>query len=64
MEKCIPLSEALCGVSAFVVNHLDGRHIRLLRKAGDVIKPGKLGWIITKLSCCVGHKFIIYNLVN
>jgi DnaJ family protein A protein 2 len=38
MEKEITLVEALTGVE-FVINHLDGRKIRVKNTPGEVIKP-------------------------
>lgn len=39
-KKEISLSEALCGVK-FTIPHLDGRHLLIETKPGEVIKPGE-----------------------
>lgn len=38
----ITLSEALLGFSRTIVMHLDGRHIHVTKKQGEVIRPGQV----------------------
>lgn len=38
----IPLVEALLGFSRTVLTHLDGRHIHITKRRGEVIRPGQV----------------------
>lgn len=67
MTKEITLLQALTGVD-FVINHLDGREIRIKSKAGETIKPGQvmtcegLGMPFYKQSYEFGNLFITFKI--
>lgn len=67
MEKEITLLEALTGVD-FVLQHLDGRQIRIKNKAGEVIKPDDIktveghGMPYHKQSYKFGNLFVVFKV--
>mmetsp|Transcript_22421 Transcript_22421/g.16913 ORF Transcript_22421/g.16913 Transcript_22421/m.16913 type:complete len:157 (+) Transcript_22421:801-1271(+) len=67
IEKEITLMEALTGID-FTIEHLDGRMVRIMNKAGSVIKPNMvmtaegLGMPFHKQSFKFGNLFIHFKV--